>query len=89
MRPKFTERSERKFDGRINPHTKNFGVGIRGKLNTGSGSGLRNGPAMKACLVMKVHNVKLGAAIRFRAARIEEWVKKREKRGRNSYKVLL
>ncbi|MFC1708762.1 helix-turn-helix domain-containing protein [Candidatus Omnitrophota bacterium] len=31
--------------------------------------------------------VKLGTAIRFRAAKIEEWIKKREKRGRHSYKI--
>ena len=31
--------------------------------------------------------VKLGTAIRFRTAKIEEWVKKRERQGRSSHKI--
>jgi len=34
-----------------------------------------------------IPHVKLGTAIRFRVAKIEEWLKKRERKGRNSYKI--
>ena len=36
-----------------------------------------------------IPSVKLGSKIRFKMAIIEEWVKKRERKGRNSYRIPL
>ena len=36
-----------------------------------------------------VPHIKLGASIRFKEKKIEEWLKKRERRGRNTYKIPL
>ena len=33
--------------------------------------------------------VKLGSLIRFKESKIEEWLKRRERKGRNSHKILV